>query len=129
MHRQAEVAIRNEKDNSIRKCDEEEGPIITKNPNVFQSILASKSLPAVEKEKNRIAQEAFVVLVAGGETTARVLTTATFHLLANKGTALARLKKELFAAMEDPDVEVDVKALEQLPWLVPARWFTRCGVC
>ncbi|KAL8765571.1 MAG: hypothetical protein Q9209_007402 [Squamulea sp. 1 TL-2023] len=85
--------------------------------NIFQSILSSKSLPPREKERNRITQEAFVVLVAGGETTARVLTTAAYHLVANRDTALSRLKEELATVFVKPETRVDVKDLEQLPWL------------
>lgn len=86
--------------------------------NIFESILASKVLSAREKKANRVAQEGFVVLVAGGETTARVLTTATFHILANKETVLPRLEEELATAISHPDAQVDMKILEQLPWLV-----------
>ena len=85
--------------------------------NIFQSILSS-GLSAAEKQQNRIAQEGFVVLVAGGETTARVLATATYHLLANQDSVLLRLKDELANAMEDPNMRPDVRTLEQLPWLV-----------
>ena len=84
---------------------------------VFESILASKGLSDEEKQEDRIAQEGFVVLVAGGETTARVLTTATYHLLANQ-TALHKLREEIATVMVTPETQVDVKTLEQLPWLV-----------
>lgn len=86
-------------------------------PTIFNSILSSSLVPE-EKGTSRIAQEGFVVVVAGGETTARVLTTATFHLLANRDTALLRLKRELALAMPDPDARIDMKTLEHLPWLV-----------
>lgn len=56
-------------------------------------------------------------MVAGGETTAQVLTVATFHLLKNKATALAKLKVELGNVMVDPNARVDLKTLEKLPWL------------
>ena len=39
---------------------------------VFHTILSS-NLPVAEKRQDRIAQEGFLVLVAGGETTVRVL--------------------------------------------------------
>ena len=73
-----------------------------------------------DKKRNRIAQEGFVVIAAGGETTARVLANATFHLLANQGSALVELKHELTIAMEDPNARPDVRTLEKLPWLVSA---------
>ena len=58
------------------------------------------------------------MLAAGGETTARVLATATYHLLANKDTALLKLKNELATVMIKPDSRMGMKTLEQLPWLV-----------
>ena len=86
--------------------------------NIFHTLLHSKSLSAEEKEADRIAQEAFVVIVAGGETTARVLTTATFHLLDNRNTALKKLQQELDGVFEAAETTAPLKILEQLPWLV-----------
>ena len=88
----------------------------------FQAIISCESLPAQEKNEDRIAQEAFNLLVAAGATTAVVLTTATYHLLMNQNDYLARLKQELEAVMEDPYTRVDVRTLEQLPWLVSVFW-------
>ena len=59
-----------------------------------------------------------MIVVAGGETTAQVLTIATFHLLANRDTALLQLKRELALVMPEADARIDMKTLEQLPWLV-----------
>ena len=84
----------------------------------FQAIISCESLPAQEKEEDRIAQESFNLLVAAGATTAVVLTTATYHLLVDQNDYLARLKEELEAVMKDPCMRVDVQTLEQLPWLV-----------
>ena len=72
-----------------------------------------------------MAQDGFTVLLAGGETTSQVLTHATFHLLTNKNDALAKLKNELSNVMLDPNMRVELKTLEQLPWLVclPWRWW------
>ncbi|MCJ1440789.1 MAG: hypothetical protein MMC23_001275 [Stictis urceolatum] len=85
--------------------------------NIFHTLLHSKSLSAEEKEADRIAQEAFVVIVAGGETTARVLTTATFRLLDNRNTALKKLRQELDGVFEAAETTAPLKILEQLPWL------------
>ena len=115
MHKKANQAIRDSQNGLKGKPAE---VATTKPINIFESILASKILSVQEKQANRVAQEAFVVLVAGGETTARVLTTATFHILANRETVLLRLKEELTTAMTDPDENIDMKTLEQLPWLV-----------
>ena len=118
MYTKANRAIRDSQNDLRSKSIESLDGTTARSTNVFESILASKVLPTKEKEANRIAQEGFVVLVAGGETTARVLTTATFHILAKKETVLLRLKEELATVMVDPDTQVDVKTLEQLPWLV-----------
>jgi hypothetical protein len=56
--------------------------------------------------------------VAGGEATARVLATASFHIVANKHRVLSLLRLELETAFPDPDMELDLKTLEKLPWLV-----------
>ena len=58
------------------------------------------------------------MIAAGGETTARVLATATFHLLANQNSVLVKLKNELVTVMEDPNTRPDMRTLEKLPWLV-----------
>ena len=85
---------------------------------VFQTIISCESLPTQEKQADRIAQEAFSLIAAASVTTAVVLTTATYHLLMHKNTYLARLKEELATVMEDSYTRVDVRTLEQLPWLV-----------
>ena len=87
-------------------------------PDIFTRVISSTSLTTVDKEQKRIAQEGFVVQVADGETTARILTIATFFLLANKDSVLRRLREEVRTVMTDPNSRVDVKSLEQLPWLV-----------
>ncbi|KAL8788585.1 MAG: hypothetical protein Q9195_007229 [Heterodermia aff. obscurata] len=92
-------------------------PAPTVTSNIFKTILSSRHLSREEKERDRITQEAFVVLVAGGETTARVITTASYHLLANKGTALLRLKQELATLSGNVNSRLEVKVLEQLPYL------------
>ncbi|KAL8722842.1 MAG: hypothetical protein Q9225_000729 [Loekoesia sp. 1 TL-2023] len=118
MDKQAKAAIRASRNDLNQKSVSFSDTKSAKSMTVFESILASKGLSAKEKEADRIAQEGFVVLVAGGETTARVLTTATYHLLADKRSALKRLKEELATVMVEPDTQVPVKVLEQLPWLV-----------
>ena len=91
--------------------------IASRSSSIFRAILSS-SLPTDEKKRNRIAQEGFVVIAAGGETTARVLATASFHLLANRDSVLVKLKDELVTTMEDPNTRPNIGTLEKLPWLV-----------
>ena len=82
----------------------------------FHQILDSE-LPAQEKNKQRMGQEAFSIIAAGGETVARTLTTATYHLLLNTAM-LERLRDELREVQSDPRVPLEAKKLEKLPWLV-----------
>jgi cytochrome P450 len=83
---------------------------------VFHTILFS-SLPPQDKEIKRMAQEAFNLLSGCGETMARTMTTAMYHLHVNPHT-LKRLKEELKAAMPGPYAPIDMITLENLPWLV-----------
>jgi hypothetical protein len=85
---------------------------------IFQSCLRSDHLPTEEKRIDRLAQEAFTIVVAGGEATARVLAIASFHIIENKHRVLKALKMELETAFPDPNIELDLKTLERLPWLV-----------
>ena len=65
-----------------------------------------------------MSQEAFVIHMAAGDTTAHLLVNATYHLLANEDTTLAKLKKELDTVMVDPRSRPEVRTLEKLPYLV-----------
>ena len=124
MHKQAETAISNHSSRTLDGLQNQKPgfkPSSAQSSNIFQNILSSDSLSIEEKRRNRIAQDGFVVLAAGGETTGRVLTNATYHLLANKETALQRLKGELASVMPDPNMRADIKTLERLPWLVSSR--------
>lgn len=84
--------------------------------NFLQQILGS-GLPEQEKSKQRIGQEAFSIIAAGGETVARTLTIATYHLLSNPAM-LDRLRDELRGVEPDPRALLEIQKLEQLPWLV-----------
>ncbi|KAK2758476.1 cytochrome P450 [Colletotrichum kahawae] len=81
---------------------------------LMQAILSS-SLPDSEKSYKRMAQEGFSVLTASGDTIARTLTTAIYHLLANPAY-LEQLRDELDSAMPDPNASVHLKSLESLTW-------------
>ena len=83
---------------------------------LFLSICES-SLPDSEKSVDRIAQEGFVMISAGGETTSRVLSMALFHIVTNP-QVLERLQKEVTLAMPDPTKIPTVKELEELTYLV-----------
>lgn len=81
---------------------------------VYHSLLAS-NLPLREKTVDHMSNNAFILIVAGGETTAKVLTVITYYLLANR-VILQRLRDELEEASSDGLPEL--KVLEQLPLLV-----------
>ncbi|KAF2467747.1 cytochrome P450 [Lindgomyces ingoldianus] len=83
--------------------------------NVFHTILSS-NLEAHDKEVKRMAQEGFSILSASGDTIARSMTAAMYHLHANP-PVLKRLKEELKQAMPNPYAHVDLATLEALPWL------------
>jgi hypothetical protein len=92
---------------------------------VFESCLASGHLAPDEKRADRLAAEAFTVIAAGGEVSARALSTASFHIIANKDRVLSVLRKELEIAFPNPGVQLDLKTLERLPWLVRSWSETR----
>ena len=104
--------------------DGPQNPPSPNDSNVFQLILGSKTLPDKEKSHKRITEEAFDLLIPGGETTSRILTTATYHILANMDRVLPRLKAELSSLMVDRDTRPEVKDLEKLPWLVSVAVYT-----
>jgi cytochrome P450 len=85
---------------------------------IFSKCLASSHLTVNDKRVDRLAQEAFTIVVAGGEATARVLAVASFHIVANKHRVLSALRLELEAAFPDKYAQLDLKTLEKLPWLV-----------
>ena len=78
---------------------------------LFHYIIRS-NLPAQEKSIERLSDEAFILIVAGGETTARVLTIILSHLLQN-GDLFARLRKDLDTVM-NPDLP-ESRVLEEIP--------------
>ena len=122
MVEQAKAVVRDFSKPSLRDCiDKPSSQISMKTDSgtdAFQAIIACENLPVHEKHEYRIAQEAFNLIIAASSTTAMVLTMATYHLLMDQDNCLARLKEELAAVMEDPYTRVDVRTLEQLPWLV-----------
>ncbi|KAK4223161.1 cytochrome P450 [Podospora fimiseda] len=82
---------------------------------IFEGIINSP-LPASEKEDQRLASEAQLVVFAGEGTTAYSLTCALYHLLDNP-TDLATLKAELKASNLDPTKIPSINDVEALPFL------------
>ncbi|KAF7712040.1 Cytochrome P450 monooxygenase [Penicillium ucsense] len=81
---------------------------------LFHALLES-NLPAEEKAAPRLSQEVFTVIAAGGETTAKNLTTVSYHLLSNPDI-LEKLRGELNRL--DPDGTASLKDYEAMPYLV-----------
>lgn len=65
-------------------------------PTLFE-VICNSSLPTEEKTLDRLAEEAFVVIAAGGDTVARALTIAMYYLLSNP-VYQDRLRDELTEA-------------------------------
>ncbi|KAL8847166.1 MAG: hypothetical protein Q9221_007796, partial [Calogaya cf. arnoldii] len=82
---------------------------------LFEHIHRS-ALPIHEKGVHRLAQEGSAVVVAGGETSARILAFGTFYILTNHHN-LRQMQKELDAAMPDTSEIPPLKVLENLPYL------------
>ena len=118
MEIEAAKAIRRRHDTLERDIDEVQTLGVEKkqNGNLLDYILNSR-LPEQEKTKHRMGQEAFSIIAGAGETVARTLATATYHLLSNPDV-LERLRIELKEVQCDPKLELDIRVLETLPWLV-----------
>ncbi|CZT10519.1 related to cytochrome P450 CYP3/CYP5/CYP6/CYP9 subfamilies [Rhynchosporium agropyri] len=82
---------------------------------VFHTLLDS-DLPADEISKDRMAQEAQVIIGAGADTTAHALSTITFFLLSSP-EKLEKLQKELKEAFPDRDTSMKLTDVEKLPYL------------
>ena len=84
--------------------------------------LSDSSVPPKERTRRLLEDEGLLVLLAGTETTARVLATAAFYIYQNKAL-VTKLRKELRPVMPTPTTEPSWTQLEQLPYLVR----TSCG--
>ncbi|KAH8772486.1 cytochrome P450, partial [Diaporthe sp. PMI_573] len=83
---------------------------------IFHGIMQA-DLPPAEKTANRLADEAFVLLVAGAETTARTLC-VILSLLLSKPSVLTRLRAELDPVMKETAGQLPPsRVLEDLPLL------------
>jgi cytochrome P450 len=84
-------------------------------PTIFASLLQS-DLEILDKEPQRLADEAAAVVGAGTETTSWALSVMTYHLL-TKPEILAKLTAELQTVVKDPQQLPDWTVLETLPYL------------
>lgn len=84
-------------------------------PTIFGELLKS-DLGVLEKEPQRLADEAAAVVGAGTETGSWALAVITYHLL-TKPNLLEKLRKELATVVEDSTVLPSWSMLETLPYL------------
>lgn len=83
---------------------------------IFHTLLES-NLPDEEKSLERLWQEAMLIVGAGTDTTGNALTVTTFHLISNPDK-LAKLRKELEAAIPNRFQPAKLIVVEKLPYLV-----------
>ena len=83
----------------------------------------NSDLPEFEKTPERIQGEAKIAIGAGTLTTAHALKTATYHVLANPNIH-ARLMQELEEGIPDPSLPLNLRGLEQLPYLMAVMYET-----
>ena len=88
---------------------------------LFRTILSSPAINDQEKKPERIAQEAFAVMVAGNDAIMWTFATGTYYILANKEKIMPRLREELLKVMPNPHDRPSVAELEALPWFVSLR--------
>ncbi|KAL9627691.1 MAG: hypothetical protein Q9204_006397 [Flavoplaca sp. TL-2023a] len=116
MNFEATKAIENYRDaTDHEKSERKQVEMTEQRPRFLHQILES-NLASSEKTAERMSQEGFSIIAAGGETVARTLTTMTYHLITNP-SILAKLRRELQSAQPDPLTPLPFQELEQLPWL------------
>lgn len=92
-------------------------------PTLFHELLDSDVLPAREKTFARLADECQSVVGAGTETVAHTLEVTMFHLIDNPDK-LQKLRDALDGVNPNYSVEIPLKDLESLPYLVRSVSFS-----
>ncbi|KAF2096018.1 cytochrome P450 [Rhizodiscina lignyota] len=82
----------------------------------WETVMLDSRLPESEKETQRIADEALILVIAGTESTSRTLSTAIYHIL-TQPAILSNLRDELDKAIPDSNAEIPVAKAELLPYL------------
>ncbi|KAL2206994.1 cytochrome protein [Sarocladium strictum] len=85
--------------------------------NIFRTIVTSEKIPDTDKGSERMADEAWGILVAGGDTTAKVLANLMFFLCQNRSTILEKLRKELKKVTHDGEIRPPLRELQHVPLL------------
>lgn len=82
----------------------------------YRAILSS-TLPDIDKEPDRVAQEVLTLLVGGSATTMRVMTRIVYHVNSDPGI-LSRLTETLDAVMITAAANPELEILEKQEYLV-----------
>ncbi|CZR56606.1 related to cytochrome P450 CYP3/CYP5/CYP6/CYP9 subfamilies [Phialocephala subalpina] len=114
MAKMLEVSLR-ARDRIQRVLDGKEEVLEGEHRSIFHE-LRDCDLPPQERTLDRLADEGQVIVGAGTETTAQVLTKVTFYLLREE-RMLEKLRAELATVMPTPTSSVPWNKLEQLPYL------------
>lgn len=85
-------------------------------PRTIVHEIMESSLPASEKTLTRVFQDVTTMVAAGSETTASALRLIVFSVFSDSNI-LQRLRAELSSANAGPAQAVELKTLEQLPYL------------
>ncbi|MCJ1348578.1 hypothetical protein MMC31_006810 [Peltigera leucophlebia] len=89
---------------------------------IFHGLLYN-DLPDSEKSMTRLIQEAHVIIMAGQETTALVLSALTYELLTNPA-CLTKLKEALALALPNESETPTMSKVEQIPYLTAVLYET-----
>ncbi|KAL8920044.1 MAG: hypothetical protein Q9172_004674 [Xanthocarpia lactea] len=81
----------------------------------YRAILSS-TLPEIDKQPDRVAQEVLTLLVGGSATTMRVMLRIVYHVNSTPGV-LSRLSKTLDAVMTTPTTNPELEVLEKQEYL------------
>ncbi|KAF1985483.1 cytochrome P450 [Aulographum hederae CBS 113979] len=94
-----------------------EGKLDTKRPTIFSELLDPEKQDGYPVPSTwDLKDEVYSVLAAAADTTGNAMTTAAYHILANKDI-YAKARAELFEAFPDPEATLDFQTLEKLPYL------------
>ncbi|MCJ1384873.1 hypothetical protein MMC17_007991 [Xylographa soralifera] len=84
-------------------------------PTIFHELFNS-DVPAAERSAQRLVDEGITLLGAGTVTTAHVLSTTVYHIVANP-SILQKLQAELYNLMPDRNSKPKLVQVERLPYL------------
>ena len=88
----------------------------------YRAILSS-TLPDIDKQPDRVAQEVLTLLVGGSATTMRVMLRVVYHVNSTPGV-LGRLTETLDAVMTTPTASPELEVLEKQEYLVSVQQLT-----